>query len=243
VDWTASVASDGRQIVDAARAAPDAPVPACEGWTLADLAVHVALVHQRTAYLCRTGDPERPSQRGGQLERPPDDDRVGWAARWHAEVVEVLRATPPDATMWSFFPGGGTARWWARRMAHETAVHRVDAEQALGRPVTAVPADLAIDGVDEVLEVFVPTFGRPPLGDGETVHLHSTDADGEWLLTLGADGLAVERGHAKGDAAVRGPASAIYLWLWGRAPVSSLEVLGDASVASSLREAVAASTA
>ncbi|HVM40560.1 MAG TPA: maleylpyruvate isomerase family mycothiol-dependent enzyme, partial [Acidimicrobiia bacterium] len=203
---------------------------------------HLGLVHQRTAYLLRTGDLERPSQKGGQLEPPPTDGTVDWAARWHGELLARLQSTDPDAEMWSFFAGGGTAGWWARRMAHETAVHRVDAEQATGGAGGEVDAALAIDGVDEVLDVFLPTFGTPPFGDGETVHLHATDAAGEWLLTLGQDVVGVGRGHAKGDAAVRGPSSSLYLWLWGRAPLQSMEVFGDPSVAAALRSSVAAST-
>lgn len=242
MDWIAHLESDGRALLDLATADPTAPVPACEGWTLADLASHTALIHQRTAYLCRTRARERPSQKGGQLEPPPSSGVLDWAAHWHAELVAQLRETPADAEVWSFFPGGGTAGWWARRMAHETLVHRVDAEQAVGRP-SDVDGDVAVDGVDEVLEVFLPTFGTPPFGGGETLHLHATDAEGEWLVTLGADTVGVEHGHAKGDAAVRAPAASLYLWLWGRVSPDGLEVFGDAELAAALRSAVATSTA
>lgn len=242
MDWIASIDADGHRLLEVARAEPAAVVPACDGWTSTELAAHTALLHQRIAYLCRTGDMDRPSQRGGQLEPPPDDGVLDWAAGWLDELVSQLRTTPADAGMWSFVAGGGTAGWWSRRMAHETLVHRVDAEQAAGLPVGAVQPELAVDGVDEVLEVFLATFGAPPFGAGETLHLHATDADGEWLLTLGRDRVQVEAGHAKGDAAVRGPAADLYLWLWGRATLDDLEVFGDATVASSLRSAVAAST-
>ena len=243
MDWLHHIEADGRRIHGLARTHADAAVPACDGWTVAGLVGHLGLIHQRAAYLCRTGDMARPSQKGGQLEPPPADGVVDWAAAWLDEMLARFRATDPDAEMYSFFPGGGTAGWWQRRMAHETAVHRVDVEQAAGEPVRPVDADLAIDGVDEVLEVFLPTFGPRPFGAGETLHLHATDAEGEWNLTLGADAVDVERGHGKGDAAVRGTASSLYLWLWGRQDLPSLEVFGDASVAASLRTAVSRSTA
>jgi hypothetical protein len=115
-------------------------------------------------------------------------------------------------------------------------VHRADAEQALGRPVGAIEPALAVDGIDELLDVFLPVFGadRSP-GDGRTVHLHATDAEGEWLLRFEAGEVAVEVGHAKGDAAVRGPAGDLLLWLWGRHPLEDLEVFGDRSAAEALR--------
>jgi uncharacterized protein (TIGR03083 family) len=242
VDWIAHVEADGRALLEAARGEPSAAVPACDGWTLTELAAHTALIHQRTAYLCRTGARERPSQKGGQIEPPPADGVLDWAAGWHAELVDRLRTTPADTEVWSFFPGGRTVGWWARRMAHETLVHRVDAEQAVGRQGDVDP-DVAVDGVEEVLDVFVARFGTPPFGTGQTVHLHATDVTGEWLVTLGADAVSVERGHAKGDAAVRGAAAVLYLWLWGRAPLGGLEVLGDASLPETLRTIVSTSTA
>lgn len=242
MDWIATIARDGHDLLDCARAQPAAEVPACEGWTLEDLARHTALVQQRTAYLLRTGDRERPSQRGGQLEPAPAEGTLDWAAGWLDELLARLESTPPDAPMWSFVAGGATAGWWARRMAHETAVHRVDAEQAVGREVRPVEPELAADGIDEVVDVFLPTFGTAPFGEGETAHLHATDLTGEWLLTLGADEVAVARGHAKGDVALRGEAGALYLWLWGRSGTDALEVFGDAAVADRLRGAVAGST-
>ena len=50
------------------------------------------------------------------------------------------------------------------------------------------------------------------------------EAHGRGTIPVGAviaapDGeLVVERGHAKGDVAVRGPASTLYLMLWRRVP-------------------------
>ena len=80
-------------------------------------------------------------------------------------------------------------------------------------------------------EVFVPlTGGRPVGGTGETVHLHATDADSEWLLTLHAERVDATRGHAKGDAALRGAARDLLLSVWGRDPLGAVEHLGDETV-------------
>jgi hypothetical protein len=44
-------------------------------------------------------------------------------------------------------------------------------------------------------------------------------------------GFAVAREHAKGDAALRGPASDVLLVLWRRLPLDAVDVVGDATVA------------
>ena len=40
-------------------------------------------------------------------------------------------------------------------MAQETVIHRIDAELGDGAPFAPVPDDLAIDGIDELLRIFV----------------------------------------------------------------------------------------
>ena len=96
-----------------------------------------------------------------------------------------------------------------------------------GRPIAA---ELAVEGVDELLVEFLPGIlaGRPVDELTGTLHLHATDTTGEWWLDLGAEGLAPRREHAKADTAVRGPASGLYLWLWNRQTPeeAGLEVFG-----------------
>ena len=68
-----------------------------------------------------------------------------------------------------------------------------------------------------------------------SVHLHCTDVEGEWLVTADADGAdVVTREHAKGDAAVRGPAHDLLMVLWRRQPLDTVEVIGDRAVAERL---------
>ena len=117
-------------------------------------------------------------------------------------------------------------------MTIETALHRWDGQDAHGRAAT-IDAELASDGMDEVLDVHV---GLRLRGDGidigGSVHFHCTDTEGEWTVHTD-DGLArVTRGHTKGDVAVRGPASSLLLVQWRRLPVDdpSLEIFGDHEV-------------
>jgi uncharacterized protein (TIGR03083 family) len=237
-DWAGIVEREGAALADAAGADLTAPVPAAPGWETTDLLRHVALAHARTSVILRTGTLERPSRENGMLPEPPDHGILEWYRSTLAEVVVDLRALDdPDRPVYAFSPRHRRAGFWPRRMAHETTVHRVDAEQSVGRSRGPIEPGFAVDGIDEVFSVFVPVLGagRSP-GDGRTVHLHTTDAEGEWLIRFDPGDVAVEAGHAKGDVAVRGPASGLLLWLWGRLPLEDLEVFGAADAARALRE-------
>ena len=59
-----------------------------------------------------------------------------------------------------------------------------------------------------------------------SLHLHRTDGDGEWLLTTVDGELVATFEHARGDAAARGTASDLLLYLWGRGR-TTLECFGD----------------
>ena len=132
------------------------------------------------------------------------------------------------------------ASFWARRMTHETAVHRADGQLAAGAAPVIEP-DIAADGIDEWLTfVTVPDPGREDtrlagLRPGQSLHVHAGDVpsgQGEWLVSHGADGIGVRREHGKGDAALRGPASGLLLVLTRRLipEQAGVEVLGDPAV-------------
>jgi uncharacterized protein (TIGR03083 family) len=128
-------------------------------------------------------------------------------------------------------------------MTQETAVHRWDASHAVGIPYE-IPVAVAADGIDEFLTWFAGrrvTDNAAPVGG--SVHLHCTDTasdtrsavNGEWLVSrLDASGIEFSREHAKGDAAVRGRANDLLLWLWRRAD-SGVEIIGDTAVAERFR--------
>ncbi len=92
------------------------------------------------------------------------------------------------------------------------------------------------DGIEEFFNWHAgrPTEGRPEVGG--SVHLHCTDAEGEWTITRIAGGIIdYERAHTMGDAAVKGEANALLLWLWRRNG-PSVEVFGDTDVAQRLQD-------
>ncbi len=236
-DRPAIVARQGGALVDAAEVDLHAPVPSAPGWDTAELLRHVGVVLGRTSVILRTGTMERPTRDNGLLPEAPEDGVVDWYRARLTEVVADLEAIDDvERPVWAFSPAHRRAGFWPRRMTQETMVHRVDAEQAVGRPVEPIDPALGVDGIDELLTVFVPAFGadRTP-GDGRTVHLHATDVEGEWLIRFAPGDVVVETGHAKGDAAVRGAAGDLLLWLWGRVSLDDLEVFGDRSAAEALR--------
>ena len=241
IDYLEALRADGAALAAAAGRGLDAPVPACEDWTVADLVLHTGMVHRHKLEIVRgrLAEPPRPWPPAA----PDRAELLGWYEQGLQELLTVLEEADPETRVWTFHRPDQTVAFWCRRMAHETAVHRVDAESAHGdaRPV---PAGLAADGVGELLDVFlVPHLeGEPVGGRGESLHLHATDTEGEWLVRLLPAGVQVERGHAKGDAAARGTASDLLLFLWGRAPADRLESFGDPAVLPRVRELAARAT-
>ncbi len=229
----ASLRDDAAGLVVAGRRADaGAAVPCCPGWTAADLVWHVGEVHDFWGYLVRTRalspdgyqDPARPDGYAATVE---------FADASASELHRVLSDTDPATPVWNWTGQDQTAAWVLRRMAHETAVHRVDAERTAGDD-HRLDAELAADGLDEFLTYFVPAgrrvTGAPPLAG--SVHLHSTDGDGEWTLRAGDDGaIVVTRDHAKADAALRGAANDLLLVLWRRLPIDAVDVFGDEQLA------------
>lgn len=205
-------------------------VPHLDGWTVRSVVGHMGWVF-RFARLSLEAEPDDRPSRSSVPEPPPGDGVLDWLDEGYREAKAALDGVDPERTV-PTFTGPQPARWWLRRLSHEVAMHRWDAESASSSP-SPIDARQALDGIDEVLEVFVPNRMQFPVleGDGETVHLHATDVEGgEWMLTYHADSVTWERGHAKGDVAARGPVSDLMLLMWGRIPPSRLEVFGDASL-------------
>lgn len=222
----ASVEADTERIAAAVSADRSAMVAGCPGWTVADLAVHVGGVHRWAGSMVAQG-----AEKGQPFSAEHDRDDPGlgeWLGGGAAELAGALRHADPDAPMWTM-GRPRTTRFWYRRMAQETLVHRWDAQAGAGVAVDPLDSDLAADGVAEMLEVFVPGLHRRggEAGNGENFHFHRTDGPGEWVVRFDADGASVTAEHAKCDVALRGPAPDLLLALWRRRPVSSLDAIGD----------------
>jgi uncharacterized protein (TIGR03083 family) len=225
----------------------EATVRACPGWTVERLIGHTGRVHRwATSFLAQGDDGAEPDPG----PRPPAGEAI---LAWYREALDGLVAEldrhDPSEPVLSFI-GPADVAFWFRRQAHEISVHRWDAEDAVS-PGGATPFDptLAADGIDEWLHLFVRRFlvdkgdGTPADLIGATLHIHCTDEDraegsGEWLLRLTEEGCEVERAHAKGDAALRGPASDLLLAVWHRTPLTDLDVVGDADRARAILDLI-----
>jgi len=222
-----AVRREGAALAAAARGTLDKNVPSCPEWNVSDLVWHVGGIHRHRIWLITE---KRDGPQGFEIDRPNDDAIVDWFNEGVEALSRVFEANDPTTPAWTWFPPDQTVGFWQRRMAQETAVHRWDGENAAGRAQSIEPA-LAADGIDEFFDTLLIVQDEPITGNGETVHVHSTDAPAEWHLTLGSKGTDAKNEHGKADAAIRGPASDVLLALWGRVPLDSVEVLGDRGAA------------
>ena len=232
--YLAHLRSDGDLLAEAARGSLDARVPSCPEWDMADLVRHTAQVHRNRTVLARLGNTEYPE--GLAREPGPNDDGLlDWYREGLDGLISALREVGPDAPTWTW-TGENKVRFWIRRMAQETTVHRWDAQNAIGDP-QPIDAELASDGVDEFLDAFIPGEEIPWKGDPGTIHLHCTDVEGEWTLALAPGAVpSYSRGHSKGDAAVRGTGHDLLMFVWRRIDPSRVEIFGDERLVSELWE-------
>ena len=126
-----------------------APVPSCPGWSVDDLVQHVGLVYLHKVSAMRQGKFPRPW--------PPEvtGPSLDLLDREYAQLTAEFAARKPDEETITWYDPEQTVGFWIRRMAQETVIHRVDAELALGEQLAEIPDDLALDGIDEVLERFL----------------------------------------------------------------------------------------
>ena len=213
-----------------------APVATCPGWDIAQLVKHTGYAHRwanrMVGELAAQVVPFRDVQMGLPDDKPAYPD---WLAAGRDLLLPTLRSADPDAPMWAW-GADQHVRFWARRQLFETTIHHADALLSTDRSPAIDPA-VAVDGIDEFLEnlphaaSFAPNV-KELRGNGETLHFHCTDADGEWMIQLTPEGFTWEHGHGKGSVAVRGSASDLLLLLYGRLKPSGdqFQVFGEQSV-------------
>ncbi len=227
-DLLATVPASSAVLASAAMdAGLEARVPSCPDWTAERLVRHTGLVLRYVGKVVEAGGPIDPKA----LPKPPPGALVvQWFQEMARTTVAALAAKAPDDELWNWADQPPVAAFWQRRIAHELAVHAADAQLAAARP-PQVGTELAADGIDELLTVLLPaklTAGGTDLTGLGTLHIHCTDTDGEWMVGPNDGGVEVTRSHAKGDAALRGPASDLLLRLCNRGDGG--EVVGDPSV-------------
>jgi uncharacterized protein (TIGR03083 family) len=240
-EYLAALRSEGTTLGDAAEtASPGAAVPTCPGWTTRDLVLHIGGVHRWAAAHVRDGrtEPVDASKEPDIVGPWPSDAAlVDWYREGHEALLGVLEGAEPAVECWSFLPAPSPLAFWARRQCQETAIHRVDAESAIGT-VRALEPSVAEDGIEELLLGFLGRRRRRDVSVSVTLQLVASDIDRTWVAVLGPDavkvGPAVEVAGASASGGpactVTGSASDLDLLLWNRRPVAGLDVTGDPSV-------------
>lgn len=234
---------DGVLLADAAAAAGlAAPVSACPGWQVRDLVRHVTYVHSWAARHVREQLAELIDEAteeeilGGG---PPDSELIASYKQGHAALVRTLREAGPDTRCATFMPAPSPLAFWARRQAHETAIHRLDAQAAApggpGGPATAFEPAFADDGIDELIMGFAARRRYRLRGDAErSLTIRATDTGGRWHVRLADGHTEVHRGDhpAETGCVLDGPAAGLYAFLWNRADSATAEVAvsGDPGV-------------
>ncbi|MFE6891221.1 maleylpyruvate isomerase family mycothiol-dependent enzyme [Streptomyces sp. NPDC057694] len=234
------VETEGRLLAAAAEeAGVDAKVATCPGWQVRDLVRHQGEVHRwATGFLAEGHTARRPLP-----DSPPGldgDELLDWYREGHHRLVDTLAKAPLDLECFAFLPAPSPLAFWARRQAHETTVHRVDAESALERPSgdasDSITGEFAADGIDELLTGFhARARSRMRSDTPRLLRVRATDTDVTWTVRITQGPPDAERGAAgEAECEVSGPAARLYLALWNRQPFP--DVTGDESLAALWRE-------
>ena len=246
----------------AERAGMGAAVPSCPDWAVRDLLKHTGYVHRWATGFVAEGltCPAGASEEEILGEGPADAELPGWFREGHAALVRALDEAAPDLDCWAFLAAPSPLAFWARRQAHETAVHRADAEQAAAAATQGAldgPADgsaglaggpafepaFAANGVDELIMGFlarnIRRGGWPGLDGSLAIHAaDGVDGGADWLVRGGSEAPGVSRGTGPADCDVTGAAGDLYLTLWNRRPLDGLQVHGDPSILAAFARAL-----
>lgn len=213
----------------------DVEIEWCPGWDMRDLVRHLSEIHLWAAGHVSTRATKDWVDDLSELSGywpdlavfwPEDDDLVAYYLETNANLVRELETAPEDLDTMTFLPAPSPLAMWARRQAHETAVHRFDAQSAAGIE-THYEAEFASDGVDEILAAFAPRKDSFPIDAARGMAVHATDTGDRWNVTMAPDGISTFQGEGPADVSLQGRAEDLYLALWNRGDDSAIEVEGD----------------
>jgi hypothetical protein len=255
------MSADYSRLRDIAAIDLDAPVPSCPGWTVADLVRHVAEVYLHKVEAMR-------QQQVPQPWPPPEIEHaepVPLLERAWAALSSEFAERAPEGPAYSWYEPDQTVGFWMRRMAQETVIHRIDAElarlavePARADGVARVADDLAVDGIDEVLVVFLsyastrwPEDFGDDLAQADKRPILISSGGVAWVVLAGPDGVRVGRadpvagappaGAETPDATVRGAPEAMLRWLWARGG-EGVSIDGDQDLVAGLRRLLVIAT-
>ncbi|MGB9113066.1 MAG: maleylpyruvate isomerase family mycothiol-dependent enzyme [Acidimicrobiales bacterium] len=229
--YLAHIGSDGERLIEVAKGAPAAAIPSCPEWDMRALVGHVASVHAWAANILENHLQTRPHLRRVDEAVGDFHDISADYESAFARLLAALEAAPDDDEVWNWRDRKpAPAAFWFRRMAQETAIHRVDAELGGGVP-SPIEASLAADGIGEFLGLLQRFIVYEPVEAMQgSIAFSAADVGDEWRLALAPDHIEFIEGEV--DATVRGGASDLYLWVLHRDDGDSapLTVSGDRDV-------------
>ena len=233
------VRTEGLRLAEAAqREGLEATIEPCPGWRMRDLVRHLAEIHLwaagQVSGRADTLSPETEDDISAWWpELPPlypdDDVLVDYYLETNANLVRELESAPADLDCPTFLAAPSPLAMWARRQAHETSIHRYDAESP-GATITTFEPRFAADGIDEILVGFATREDSFPVDVPRTISVHATDTDDHWLVEMSPRGIATTTDSTQGNVALAGSANDLYLALWNRGDDRSIAVSGDAGV-------------
>jgi len=226
--------AEGAAFASAAeRAGLDAPVPPCPGWLVRDLVTHLTGVHRWARTTVESGMPTRlPRESRAALFVPTPDARAIDAYRAaHAELVRALGDAKPGTVAWTLFGSDDPVVFWTRRQAHETAIHRLDAELADVSPASVVSGfapGFAADGIDELLVGMLGRSGGGLVSEAPmTLAIAPEDDPASWTMYVTSDAPRTVPGvDPAADVILRGPAERLYALLWNRSDATDCRIDG-----------------
>jgi uncharacterized protein (TIGR03083 family) len=205
------IETDSRALADAAERDLTARITCCPDWSMADLVRHVLQVHRSWCRIVAEGLTE-PDWSGEPL--PDGDDLLAAFRETAPRFAEVLGRTDPEQPCWTWGPEQN-AGFVQRFQVQEAALHRWDAEEAVGPP-----APIATDGAADSLSQLVGLMRLAAPRAAHAYTLVATDAPVDVTLSPNPD--------ANVAGTLRGRASDLLLVYWRRIPVDAVEVTGDA---------------
>ena len=215
---------------------------------MTDLVLHLGMVHRLVTRVIGERM-QQPPTRGdwswlGLAEewagwlppgRAPRQDPVpsgllDWFGAGAAQLAECFRAAEPGEQVWTWSPDHSVG-FWQRMQAIEAAVHRWDAQKAVGtpRPLGSV---LATDAIHQAFEIMVPVqraAAQAPPGNGERFLLRREDGPQSWAVRFDTDDVVSGAAAADGpyDIEISGRASDLALFLWHRPVANQLSIQGN----------------
>jgi uncharacterized protein (TIGR03083 family) len=206
LEWIARESEAFAAVLDAGDL--EARVPGCPEWALRDLTEHMGRVQRFWAAVVRVGADTKPPH--PEINPPTDAPGLAaWMRASTADLLDALRTTDPATPAWVWWRDDRTVGAIARHQVQEAAVHRWDAQSAVGEP-QPLERPVGADGVDEF--VWIARQLRPVV----PVTLTLTDA-----------GRSIAVSDDPSVATVSATASDLVLLLHGRIAAAAVRVEGD----------------